>query len=122
MPLYIDEKFRLEDLGHFSWVNDRDEIKVFKLTERISSTWRDAATLLGMDTVVIEDYQQKASDNVQRFKYVVSDWIQDHAENKMYPATWRGLLRLLFDLERKTAADFLTRALRRRTEHSIACS
>ena len=70
--------------------------------------------MLGMNLDTIENYRQKTNDNVECFEYIMLDWIKDYAKNEMYPATWRGLLALLFNLERSTAADNLTRALQGR--------
>ena len=72
--------------------------------------------MLAMHQDMIDNYRQKTNDNVQRLNYVIEDWIRDFSDHELYPATWRGLFELLFDLERCTTADALARALDRRIE------
>ena len=97
-------------------MDEDGNVKQFHLLVEVSSIWRDAALRLGLGMDAIKNYKQKTDDDVERFEYVMSYWIENCAEHKEYPATWRGLIELLESLERSTAALSLRKALERR-EH-----
>ncbi len=96
------------------WTHDSGEIKLFNLIAEVSSTWKDAALLLGMNMDSIKNYKQQSDDDVERLEHVMSYWIENCADHSEYPATWQGLVELLIALQRGTAAKRLKECLERR--------
>lgn len=76
----------------------------------ISSDWRRAALRVGINNDKQEDYAQKYSSNENRMMQVINKWIEIAGTDE-YPMSWQGLIELLEDIERGSAAEELKKAL-----------
>lgn len=95
-------------------MNDKGETQNFKLLELISSKWWDAGIRLKLTIDTLENYKQKAEDNEQRLEYIFSQWIDSNGCPPEYPLTWKGLIELLCDIDKRSAADELSKVLENR--------
>ena len=63
-----------------------------------------------------EDYAQKYSSNKDRMMQVLNKWMEI-AGTDDYPVSWEGLIELLEDIERSSAAEEIKTALAAKGVH-----
>ena len=107
--------FAVPTLPHlllFEWKSKEGHSKSLKIMEHISTRWRKAGILLDQSEGLLERFKRKAhEDTFECCQYVLGHWIAEETVSHEYPVTWKGLHRLLDDLELAEIASQLDEAL-----------
>ena len=102
----------LDNLSFLKWKDDKGKTCRFKLLGQVSSKWWDAGLRLGLNTDQLANIKQKTDDNEQRLAAIFTQWINNDGHPPDYPLSWDGVCELLYDLDRDSAAEELTQALK----------
>ena len=101
----------LESLILLKWEDGNGYQHSFRLISKVCSRWRDIGLLLKWEWSELEGLaSQYRGDAKQCWCHVMGEWLESGGTVE-YPATWRGLLTLLQDIECSQVAIDLETAL-----------
>ena len=90
---------------------DGDEHKKFELVDRVSSFWQKIGYRIGLTWNTLEDYKREALANqVRCWEKVMQEWL-DGQGSLHYSVTWKGLYKLLGDIDKPKIAQELKEAV-----------
>lgn len=99
------------DMQHITLIKYKlqNEEKEFRLLQVIQHKWYDIGLLLGVPVTTIDSRKT----NEEKCQDVLRMWMEKGSPE--YPVEWGGLIKVLWDVEMRTAADELREAL----EHTL---
>ena len=110
----------MRTLALIKWENKHGHKKKFRLTTKVSSKWRGFGRLFRQEEDELEGWGVQYRDNAQEcWCKVVSQWLHDGGTVD-YPATWRGFILALEDMELCEVARELETVLRSAIVHPPA--
>ncbi len=92
------------------WTDKDGQPQTLRVRDEMSVKWHDAGVLLGLTPARLQGIGiQRQRDVRQCCGDVLIDWIKDGSP--YYPPTWKGLIKLLINLELSSIADTLKLAM-----------
>ena len=106
-----DVPLSLSTLTLLKWTNAKGHQLNFRLINVTSSKWREFGYLFGREENELENLREECFGKANRcWCKVMNQWLENDGTPE-YPATWRGVLTVLVDLEYSEVARELQRVL-----------
>ena len=99
----------ISNLTCLRWT-DKGQVRILKIRKKISPRWEEAGDLLGLTVERLKGiHEQRPGDAGMCCRDVLVDWL--HKNQGGYPATWKGVVQLLEDMDLFDTAQQLQNAL-----------